>query len=198
MKNTMRKLLAAACAASMLMTLPGVSVYAAELTSVDTIESASATLHELNKSGDLLEEDIALESSDIAAEIVEQSGGDAAFAEMSEDPAEIIDPREVDLSDSEEQDKSYFECLQECIEALGELAVNRHKQRIINKEMDVVLTTISAYSDFTDMEAATRYKREDILSRLKPYEEAAPGLEQAYDRAHSRILSMARDSVLTK
>ena len=102
------------------------------------------------------------------------------------------------ISDSEEQDKAYFECLQECIEALGELAVNRHKQRIINKEMDVVLTTISAYSDFTDMEAATRYKREDILSRLKPYEEAAPGLEQAYDRAHSRILSMARDSVLTK
>lgn len=102
------------------------------------------------------------------------------------------------ISDSEEQDKAYFRCLQDCIEALGALVVNRHKQRIINKEMDVVRTRISAYSDFTDMEAATRYKREDILSRLKPYEEAAPGLEKAYDEARSEIISMARESVLTK
>ena len=102
------------------------------------------------------------------------------------------------VSDSKAQDKVYFEHLKEYIDALGELAVNRHKQRILNKELDVVRIKMSVYSGFTNLEEGARIEREDIVSRLKPFEEAAPGLEKAYDEARSRILSMARDSVLTK
>jgi len=76
--------------------------------------------------------------------------------------------------------------------------LNRHKQRIINKELDVVKTKMIVYSEYVDMEEVTRVEREDIMSRLKPFEEAAPELEKAYDSARSKIISMARDSVLTK
>lgn len=102
------------------------------------------------------------------------------------------------LSDSEEQDKAYFKCLKVYIDALGELALNRHKQRIINKELDVVKTKMIVYSDYVDMEEVTRGEREYIMSRLKPYEKAESGLVWAYDLARSSIMSMARDSVLTK
>ena len=102
------------------------------------------------------------------------------------------------LSDSEEQDKEYFKCLQDYIDALGALAVNRHKQMVINKELDVVRTKIEVYSEFCNMEEATRVEREEILSRLQPFQNAAPGLQNAYDEARSKIISMARDSVLTK
>lgn len=102
------------------------------------------------------------------------------------------------ISDSEEKDKAYFLCLKEFIYALGALSVNRHKQRVINKELDVVRTKMSVYSEYVAMEEVTRVEREEIMSRLKPFEEAAPGLEKAYDEARSRIIAMARDSVLTK
>ena len=81
---------------------------------------------------------------------------------------------------------------------LGSLAVNRHKQRVINREMDAVRTKMSVYSDYVDMEEVTRVEREDIMSRLRPFKEAAPGLEKAYDETRAKIISMARDSVLTK
>ena len=102
------------------------------------------------------------------------------------------------VSYSKEQDKPYFECLKEYIEALGALAANRHKQRIINKELDVVQTKISVYSDLVDMYEVTRVEREYIMSRLTPLKEAEPALETIYDTARSKVLSMARDSVLTK
>ncbi|MBR3171623.1 MAG: BspA family leucine-rich repeat surface protein [Lachnospiraceae bacterium] len=68
MKNNWKKLMAAFYAASMLVILPGLSVYATE--------AAAPTI------------------------------GDEAPAEITEEPAEIIDPWEVDVSDSEEQDSS--------------------------------------------------------------------------------------------
>ena len=68
MKNNWKKLMAAFCAASMLVILPGLSVYATE--------AAAPTI------------------------------GDEAPAEITEEPAEIIDPWEVDVSDSEDQDSS--------------------------------------------------------------------------------------------
>jgi DNA-directed RNA polymerase subunit RPC12/RpoP len=102
------------------------------------------------------------------------------------------------VSDSKEQDKPYFECLKEYIEALGALAANRHKQRIINKELDVVQTKISVYSDLVDMYEVTRVEREYIMSRLTPFKEEEPSLQTVYDTARSKLLSMARDSVLTK
>ena len=102
------------------------------------------------------------------------------------------------LSDSKEDDKPYFKCLKNYIDALDALAVNKHKQRVINKEMDVINAKISVYSDFVDMYEVTRVEREDIMSRLKPFKEDESGLEFTYDLARSSINSMARDSVLTK
>ena len=102
------------------------------------------------------------------------------------------------FSDSEKQDIPYFKCLKEYIEVIDSLAVNRHKQRVINKELDVVQTKISVYSDLVDMYEVTRVERDDIMSRLRPYEEAEPALMIIYDTARSKILSMARDSILTK
>ena len=102
------------------------------------------------------------------------------------------------VSDSEEQDKEYFKRLQNCIDALEDLAVNRHKQKVINKQLDVISTKVKVYSDFVDMYEETRLEREELRSRLKPYLEAASGLERDYNFARSKIISMARDSVLTK
>lgn len=76
--------------------------------------------------------------------------------------------------------------------------MNKHKQRVISKEMDVINAKISVYSDFVDMYEVTRVEREDIMSRLKPFEEAESGLESTYALVRSSINSMARDSVLTK
>ena len=78
MKNTWRKLMAALCVASLLITLPGVSVYAAE--------------------GDFFEEPA------MAAEAVEQSGDIVAPTETLEEPAEAIDPAEVEVDASYPED----------------------------------------------------------------------------------------------
>ena len=69
---------------------------------------------------------------------------------------------------------------------------------VINKELDAVRTKIEVYSEFYDMEESTRAEREEIMSRLQPFQNAAPGLNRAYDEARSKIIAMARDSVLTK
>ena len=71
MKNTWKKLMAALCAASLLLTLPGVAVYAA---------------------GDDFSEE-----PEMAAEAVEQSDDIVAPTEVLEEPAESIDPAEVDV-----------------------------------------------------------------------------------------------------
>lgn len=70
MKKTLRKLMAALCAASLLLTLSGVEVYAAG--------------------------DDFFEEPEMAAEAVEQSDDVVAPTEVLEEPAETIDPAEVD------------------------------------------------------------------------------------------------------
>ena len=86
------------CAASMLMTLPGVSVYAAELTREDVIEDFEATPNEDNL------EDVIFEEPDIAREAVEPTISDVASTEMTEDPAEVPDPAKVEELYPEEQE----------------------------------------------------------------------------------------------
>ena len=102
------------------------------------------------------------------------------------------------LTNAKESDRPYFECLEEFIDALNELAINKHKQRVIGKEMDVIQAKIDVYSDFVDMNEVTRVDREYIMSRLKPYRDSEFGLKLKYDEARSKIIAMARDSVLTK
>ena len=95
--------MAAFCAASMLMTLPGVSVYAADLIHADSIENVESTADEMDKSEDMLEEDIILEEAGIPAEAAEPSD-DAAFTGMSEEPAETLEHAEVEVPDLKEQE----------------------------------------------------------------------------------------------
>lgn len=78
------------------------------------------------------------------------------------------------------------------------ISENKGKQRVINKELDVVKTKMNVYSDYVNMEEVTRVESEEIMSRLKPFQDAAPELEHAFDEARARMLYMARDSVLTK
>ena len=103
MKNKWRKLMAVFCAASMLMSLPGVSVYAAELTREDVTEDFGATPDEVDKNEDILE-DVIFEEPDIAQEAMEPTISDAAPAEMTEGPAEVPDPAKVEELYPEEQE----------------------------------------------------------------------------------------------
>ena len=104
MMNTSRKLLATFCAASMLMTMPGVSAYAADITHEDIIESCEELTDKAEKYGDIHEDDSAYEGSENDAEAVEQPS--EALTEMSEESVEKIDLAEVDAPDPEEREDS--------------------------------------------------------------------------------------------
>ena len=104
MMNTIRKLLATFCAASMLMTMPGVSVYAADLTHEDIIESCEELTDEAEEYGDIHEDDSAYEGSENDAEVVEQQS--EALTEMSEASEDNTDLVEVEAPDPEEQEDS--------------------------------------------------------------------------------------------
>ena len=89
MKNTWRKLMAAFCAAAMLITLPGVSAYAADSVNEDSIgsyEETDAEMIEPSSEGEDQPE-IAEES----AEAVDSTGLYAPYAEEQEDTAETAD-----------------------------------------------------------------------------------------------------------
>ena len=103
MRNNWKKLMAAFCAASMLMTLPGVSVYAAVFTYEDPIENVESAADEIDKSWDTPEEDVIFERTEIATETVEPTIGDAALTEIMEDPSEAVDDAYVDVPDSEDE-----------------------------------------------------------------------------------------------
>ena len=103
MKKTWRKLLAAVCAASMLMTLPGVSVYAADMSEPEDIEICEEMTDETEKSGDTLKEDKDSLEPEIAAEALEQPE-DTALTEMPEEAAETVESVEIDELYQEEQE----------------------------------------------------------------------------------------------
>ena len=100
MKNTWRKLMAAFCAAAMLITLPGVSAYAADSANEDSIESyeeIDAETIEPSSEGEAQPE-IAEES----AEAVDSTGLDAPHFEEQEDTAESVDlPEEHNIQEDD-------------------------------------------------------------------------------------------------
>ena len=101
MKNTWKIMLAAILAASMLMTTPGLSIYAADLTDEEIIESCEEAAGEMEIAGDT-QEDSAYVESEIAEEAEEQPG--EVLTEITEEPAENVEPAEVDTTDSEERE----------------------------------------------------------------------------------------------
>ena len=100
MKNTWRKLMAAFCAAAMLITLPGVSAYAADSANEDSIESyeeIDAETIEPTSEGEAQPE-IAEES----AEAVDSTGLDAPYFEEQEYEAENLDlPEEYFIQEND-------------------------------------------------------------------------------------------------
>ena len=89
MKNTWRKLVAAFCAAAMLIALPGVSAYAADSVNEDSIvsyEEIDAETIEPSSEGEA-QPGIAVEST----EAVDGTGLDEAYPEEQEDTAENLD-----------------------------------------------------------------------------------------------------------
>ena len=101
MKNIWKIMLAAILAASMLMTTPGLSIYAADLTDEEIIESCEEAAGEMEIAGDT-QEDSAYVESEIAEEAEEQPG--EVLTEITEEPAENVEPAEVDTTDSEERE----------------------------------------------------------------------------------------------
>ena len=103
MKKTWRKLIAAFCAASMLMTLPGVLVYAADTEYEDIIESIEVISDEAEMDDDYLEEGSGYEEPNIAAE-AEPSDDINALTDIVEEPAEDAVLAESETPDLEEQE----------------------------------------------------------------------------------------------
>lgn len=100
--NTCRRLLATFCAASMLMTMPGVSAYAADLNHDEIIESCEELPVEAENYGDAHEDDSAYEGSENDAEAVEEPS--EALNEIPVEPAENAELSETEALNPEERE----------------------------------------------------------------------------------------------
>ena len=104
MKNSCRKLLAAFCAVSILITLPGVSTFAGEIDDEDLIESFEEKTN--GKDGDLLEENACFVEPEAMAETIDSANDGLAQIDVPDDPAKMLIPEETDAADPEEQEDS--------------------------------------------------------------------------------------------
>ena len=103
--NKWKKLIAGFCAASMLMTMPGVSVYAAEPTDAEIVESIETIPDEAEIEGDFPEGGSVYEEPYIAAE-AEPSDDINALTDIVEEPAEDAVLADAETPDPEEQEDS--------------------------------------------------------------------------------------------
>ena len=104
MKNSYRKLLAAFCAVSVLITLPGVSTFAEEIVDEDLIESLDEKTN--GQDGDLLEENACFVEPEVMEDTIDPANGGWAQTEISDDPAKMLTPEETDAVDPEDQEDS--------------------------------------------------------------------------------------------
>ena len=96
--------MAAFCAASVLASIPGVSVYAADLVNEEMIESSEELPGEAEEVEELSEKDSAYEEPEIVEEAVEPSALDVATTDLSEEPAETVESVETDVPYSEDSE----------------------------------------------------------------------------------------------
>jgi hypothetical protein len=106
MKNTWRKVMAAFCAASVLASIPGVSVYAADLVNEEMIESSEELPGEAEEVEELSEKDSAYEEPEIVEEAVEPSALDVVPTDLSEEPAESVESAETDAPYSDDSEET--------------------------------------------------------------------------------------------
>ena len=100
-----KKIIAGLCVASMLMTMPGGSVYAAEPTDAEIVESIETIPDEAEIEGDFPEGGSVYEEPYIAAE-AEPSDDINALTDIVEEPAEDAVLAEAETPDPEEQEDS--------------------------------------------------------------------------------------------
>ena len=103
--NKWKKLIAGVCTVSMLMTMPGVSVYAAEPQHEESIESIVTIADEAEIEGDFPEGGSVYEEPYIAAE-AEPSDDINALTDIVEEPAEDAVLPDAETPDPEEQEDS--------------------------------------------------------------------------------------------
>ena len=104
MKNKWKKLIAVFCAASVLMTMPGVSAYAAEPTDAEIIEIDEEISDDVENTENTEEEVVVTAEQEIVTEAEDLSGDAVAPTELSEDPAESVELAEEDAPSPETQD----------------------------------------------------------------------------------------------
>ena len=102
--NKWKKLIAGFCAASMLMTMPGVSVYAAEPTDAEIIEVSEEIPDYVESIENNPEEVVDTVEQEIVTEAADISADDVAPAEILEDPAEYAELVEEDVHSPETQE----------------------------------------------------------------------------------------------
>ena len=103
--NKWKKLIAGVCTVSMLMTMPGGSVYAAEPTDAEIVESIETIPDEAEIDGDFQKDSSVYEEPDIAAE-AEPSDDFNALTDMVEESAEDAVLPDAETPDPEEQEDS--------------------------------------------------------------------------------------------
>ena len=90
--------MAALCAASLLLTLPGMSVYAADVICEDSVENAEELPDEVEEAGNIPEEKPAYKEPELIEEAIDPAEVDTFYPEDTEDVAETEDlPEEYGL-----------------------------------------------------------------------------------------------------
>ena len=99
-----KKLIAGFCVASMFMTMPGVSAYAAEPTDAEFVEISEEIPDDAQNTESITEEVVDAAEQEIVTEAVDISVDDVAPAEILEDPAEYAELAEEDAPSPETQE----------------------------------------------------------------------------------------------
>ena len=99
-----KKLIAGFCVASMFMTMPGVSAYAAEPTDAEFVEISEEIPDDAQNTESITEEVVDAAEQEIVTETVDVSVDDVAPAEILEDPAEYAELAEEDAPSPETQE----------------------------------------------------------------------------------------------
>ena len=99
-----KKLIAGFCVASMFMTMPGVSAYAAEPTDAEFVEISEEIPDDAQNTESITEEVVDAAEEEIVTETVDVSVDDVAPAEILEDPAEYAELAEEDAPSPETQE----------------------------------------------------------------------------------------------
>ncbi len=98
-----------------------------------------------------------------------------------------------------EEDKQYFEKVGKLISALEDLSVNKHKQLVINNELNNHRKNVERYSGYDPaIKDWASFDENEINSRLSPFVKQEPTLQISFEAAKKRVLEIRSDSILAR